>query len=338
MPFDAPNVFTSDDVLSMHSLPERLVVVGAGVIGCEYASIFASLDVAVELIDINDTALPFLDGEINQRLIAGLRERGVELHLGVTVEAASAESGRVSVTTTDGRAFTGDALLVSAGRIANTDNLGCEIAGVELGRKGRPVVNGSFQTSAPDIYAVGDVLGFPALASTAMEQGRVAAAHAFAADLTSRLDVMPADACAPYPLIPIGIYTVPSASMVGQTSEQVAESGRPYVVGRAPYSTRDRGLLIGDPNGMLKAGGRQRAPRGARRSRGRRAGRGADSHRSGPACTSAERSSTSCGRCLTSRPWRACTSEPRTTRSASFDVTQLAWPAREKASNLEGYV
>lgn len=252
IPFGEPGVYCSDTVLSMARLPERLIVVGAGVIGCEYASIFASLDVAVDLIDVNQTALPFLDAEINARLIAGLGERGVEVHLGVAVEQASAAGGRVSVTTGDGRELRGDALLFSGGRIANTDGLDAELAGVELGHKGRPVVNEVFQTSAPHVYAVGDVIGFPSLASTAMEQGRVAAAHAFAGDLGDRGDVMPIDACAPYPLIPIGIYTVPSASMVGQTEEQVAASGRPYVVGRAPYSTRDRGLLIGDPNGLLK--------------------------------------------------------------------------------------
>jgi NAD(P) transhydrogenase len=252
IPFAEPGVYCSDTVLSMERLPGRLIVVGAGVIGCEYASIFASLDVDVDLIDINPLALPFLDGEINARLVCGLRERGVALHLGAAVEAATASGGRVSVTLGDGRRLSGDALLFSGGRIANTDDLGADLAGVELGRKGRPVVNESFQTSAPHIYAVGDVIGFPSLASTAMEQGRVAAAHAFAGDLSDRLDVMPIDACAPYPLIPIGIYTVPSVSMLGLTEQQAAASGRPTVVGRAPYSSRDRGLLIGDPHGFLK--------------------------------------------------------------------------------------
>lgn len=252
IPFAEPDVYCSDTVLEMETLPERLIVVGAGVIGCEYASIFATLDVEVELIDGKPTALPFVDAEINGRLLDGMRERGVNTRFGVTVESARSSGGEVAVTTSDGREITGDALLFSGGRIANTERLGAAEIGVELGHKGRPVVDDNFQTSVPHIYAAGDVIGFPSLASTAMEQGRVVASHAFADELAERPDVMPLDACAPYPLIPLGIYTVPSVSMVGQTEAQVAASGRDYVVGRAPYATRDRGLLIGDPSGMLK--------------------------------------------------------------------------------------
>jgi NAD(P) transhydrogenase len=255
VPFDRPGVHTSDTVLEMERLPRSMAVVGAGVIGTEYASIFQALGVEVHLIDGRPRVLGFLDGEIHDRLLVELRERGMQTHLGQTVTGCRvAAAGAIEVATSGGATIACEALLFAGGRLANTEGLGLEEAGVVLGRHGRPVVDAMFRTSVPTIFAAGDVIGFPALASTGMEQGRVAVAAAFPLEeqAAGRPDVVPLDATFPYPLLPYGIYTIPSVSMVGQSEDQVAASGRRYVVGRASYADQDRGRLIGDPTGMLK--------------------------------------------------------------------------------------
>jgi len=254
VPFDQPGVHTSDSILEMDRLPRRMTVVGAGVIGTEYASIFQALGVEVHLIDGRPRVLGFLDGEIHDRLLLELRQRGMHTHLGDKVTACTVRApGAIEVRTGGGATIECEALLFCGGRIANTEGLGLEAAGVALGRHGRPVVDAMFRTSVPTIFAAGDVVGFPALASTGMEQGRVAVAAAFPlAEATERPDVLPLESTLPYPLLPYGIYTIPSVSMVGQTEEEVAASGRPHVVGRASYGDQDRGRLIGDPTGMLK--------------------------------------------------------------------------------------
>jgi NAD(P) transhydrogenase len=254
VPFEQPGVHTSDTILAMERLPRRMAVVGAGVIGTEYASIFQALGVEVHLIDTRPRVLGFLDGEIHDRLLLELRQRGMRTHLGQKVTGCRVRApGAIEVDTDGGATIACDALLFSGGRVANTEGLGLEEAGVALGRHGRPVVDAVFRTNVPTIFAAGDVIGFPALASTGMEQGRVAVAAAFPLDQAAdRPDVLPLDSTHPYPLLPYGIYTIPSVSMVGQTEEQVAESGRPYVVGRASYADQDRGRLLGDATGMLK--------------------------------------------------------------------------------------
>lgn len=257
VPFAAPNVHCTDTLLDMRELPKSMVIVGAGAIGAEYATIFANLDVEVHLLDTRPRVLPFLDAEIGDRLLAGMRKRGVRTHLGQAVtEARAPGPERAEVVTDKGEVIAAEVMLFSGGRLANTESLGLEQIGVEVGRRGRPVVNDNFQTTLDPIYAVGDVIGFPSLASTAMEQGRAAVAHALEAetgrDLSGRPDVIPLDSSSPYPLIPYGIYTIPSVSMVGQTEEQLAKTGRPYVVGRAAYGDQDRGQLLGDPDGLLK--------------------------------------------------------------------------------------
>lgn len=255
VPFDQPGIHTSESVLEMERLPRSMVVVGAGVIGTEYASIFQALGVEVHLIDGRPRVLGFLDGEIHDRLLVELGERGMRAHLGQTVTGCRvAAPGAIEVATSGGATIACEALLFAGGRLANTEGLGLEEVGVALGRHGRPVVDAMFRTSVPSIFAAGDVIGFPALASTGMEQGRVAVAAAFPLEeqAAGRPDVVPLDATFPYPLLPYGIYTIPSVSMVGQTEEQAAASGRPYVVGRAAYGDQDRGRLIGDPTGMLK--------------------------------------------------------------------------------------
>lgn len=255
IPFDEPNVHCSTTLLAMSELPRRLIVIGGGAIGSEYASIFAALDVEVTLIEGRETILPFLDAEIADRLIDSMRRRGVRMVLGGAVATAERAGGEIVVETDVGGRFKADALLFAGGRLANTETLGLEALGVELGRKGRPIVNASFQTTVENIYAAGDVIGFPALASTGAEQGKAAAAHAClegAISLKGRPDIIPLESCAPYELLPLGIYTIPSVSMVGLTEAQARAAGRDVVVGAAAYADRDRGRLLGDLSGMLK--------------------------------------------------------------------------------------
>jgi NAD(P) transhydrogenase len=245
VPFGEPGVHTSDTILEMEELPASITVVGAGVIGTEYAAIFQALGVEVHLIDGRPRVLGFLDHEIHDALLADLRARGVCTHLGESVRACRVLGPRaVEVDTDAGATVRTEALLFSGGRIANTEGLGLEGIGVAIGRHGRPVVDEGFRTSVPHVFAAGDVIGFPGLASTGMEQGRVAVASAFQFEDDH--------AGTPYPLIPYGIYTIPSVSMVGHTEEEIAASGRPYAVGRARYGEQDRGQLIGDSGGLLK--------------------------------------------------------------------------------------
>jgi NAD(P) transhydrogenase len=254
VPFDEPNVHCSDTILSLARLPRTMTVVGAGVIGTEYASIFQALGVEVHLVDGRTQVLGFLDSEIHDHLLADLRGRGMRTHLGEAVTACVASRGEVEVTTDRGTVVRSDALLFSGGRIANTDELGLGAIGVAVGRSGRPIVDEVFRTTVPHIFAAGDVIGFPALASTGMEQGRVAVAAAFRfeAEHAGRADVISLEGTMPYPILPYGIYTIPSVSMVGQTEDQLRASGRAYVVGRASYAAQDRGRMIGDTAGMLK--------------------------------------------------------------------------------------
>lgn len=255
IPFGQPGIYCSDTILSMDRLPRSLAVIGAGVIGTEYASVFQALGVDVHLIDGRTRVLGFLDAEIHDRLLAELRERGMHTHLGQEVTACRVHGpGEVEVTTNRGIVVRAEALLFSGGRLANTEELDLARIGVAVGRQGRPVVDAVFRTSVPHIYAAGDVIGFPALASTSMEQGRVAvsAAFRFEEDYGDRADLVPLESTIPYPALPYGIYTIPSVSMVGQTEEQVAASGREYVVGRAAYAGQDRGRLLGDATGLLK--------------------------------------------------------------------------------------
>jgi NAD(P) transhydrogenase len=254
VPFDQPGVHCSDTILTLSRLPRTLTVVGAGVIGTEYASIFQALGVEVHLVDGRPNVLGFLDAELHDRLLAELRARGMHTHLGEAVTGCTATSSGVEVTTDHGTHLRTEAMLFAGGRLANTDELGLEALGVTVGRHARPVVDATFRTSVPNIFAAGDVIGFPGLASTGMEQGRVAVAAAFRfeAEHAGRPDVVSLEDTMPYALLPYGIYTIPSVSMVGQTEEQVRASGRPYMVGRAFYSAQDRGRMLGDTTGMLK--------------------------------------------------------------------------------------
>ncbi|MSO76110.1 MAG: Si-specific NAD(P)(+) transhydrogenase [Alphaproteobacteria bacterium] len=245
IPFDRQRVFTSDDILALDTLPRTLAVIGAGVIGCEYATIFASLGVRVTVIDKRTRLLPFVDGEITDALAYHMRQNRVTLRLGeevASIELLDTDQGeRVRVKLASGKHIMMGAVLCCTGRTGATEWLDLGAAGVAVNNRGGIDVNEHYQTSVPHIYAVGDVVGFPSLASTSMEQGRLAACHAFGVKTNSS----PA-------LFPYGIYTIPEISFVGRSEEELTEAGIPYEVGKAAYREIARGQILGDSTGLLK--------------------------------------------------------------------------------------
>ncbi|MFN0069914.1 MAG: Si-specific NAD(P)(+) transhydrogenase [Chloroflexota bacterium] len=245
VPLDGQRIFTSDDVLRLDSLPKSLAVVGAGVIGCEYACLFSTLGVRVTLIDKRDQLLPFVDREISDMLAHHMREERVTLRLGEDVrgvEPIDTELGpRVRLCLKSGKEVVTERALYSVGRTGATDRLNLCAAGVRPDDRGRLRVNEQYKTEVPHIFGVGDVIGFPSLASTSMEQGRIAACHAFNVECVS----VPG-------LFPYGIYTIPEISMVGRTEEELTGANVPYEVGRASYREIARGQIIGDRTGLLK--------------------------------------------------------------------------------------
>jgi NAD(P) transhydrogenase len=243
VPFDHPQVVDADGVLELPRLPSSMIIVGGGVIGCEYASIFAEINVEVTLIQTGEAILPFVDPECRQQLVNAMRDRGVDVRLNRRVAAVEPRGERrVSVRLEGGEAIEADALLWAAGRKSNTEDLGLENAGVDLGDRGLVRVNEHYQTNVPNIYAAGDVIGFPALAATSMEQGRVAACHMFGIDFKKGLNR----------LMPIGLYTIPAISMVGMSHDEAAKAGCEVVIGRALYRYNARGRMLGDEQGLLK--------------------------------------------------------------------------------------
>src|SRR5262245_44970550 len=245
IPFDGQRIFISDDILRLEHLPRTIAVIGAGVIGCEYASIFAALGVRVTLIDKRPRLLSFVDAEIMETLAYHLRQNRVTLRLGEEVsgiEPIVDEHGpRVKIQLASGKQIVSEQALYSIGRTGATQELNLPAAGLAPDPRGRLNVNASYQTSVPHIYAVGDLIGFPSLASTSMEQGRLAACHAFGVPATSVPE-----------LFPYGIYTIPEISTVGRTEEELTEQGIAYEVGKAQYREIARGQIIGDSSGLLK--------------------------------------------------------------------------------------
>jgi NAD(P) transhydrogenase len=242
--FDGQHIFVSDDILHIDKIPKTLAVIGGGVIGLEYASIFAALGVRVTLVDKYQRLLPFVDAEIIEALTYHLRENRVTLRLGEEVsgiEQIENEHGeRVKIHLASGKQILAEKALYSIGRTGSTATLNLP-SEVECDSRGRIKVNAHFQTAVPNIYGVGDVIGFPSLASTSMEQGRLATCHAFGVETKS----VPA-------LFPYGIYTIPEISMVGRTEEELTQAGIPYEVGKAHYKEIARGQIIGDLTGLLK--------------------------------------------------------------------------------------
>jgi NAD(P) transhydrogenase len=242
VPINNRTIFNSDQVFCMQSIPKTLIVVGGGVIGVEYASMFAALGVRVILIEKQPRLLEFADQEIVEALCYHLRDHFVTLRLNEEVESVEeAEDGRVLANLQSKKKISGDALLYSVGRQGNVDDLNLAAAGLEADNRGRIRVDDHYRTKQPHILAVGDVIGFPSLASVSMEQGRMAVAFAFGAEADSD----PAN-------YPYGIYTVPEISFVGKTEEQLTEADVPYEVGVAYYREIARGQIRGDTTGRLK--------------------------------------------------------------------------------------
>jgi NAD(P) transhydrogenase len=239
--FDGKRVLDSDGLLHLEFLPRSLVVVGAGVIGIEYASMFAAVGSKVTVVEQRDRMLDFCDSEIVESLKFHLRDLSVSFRFGEKV--ASVESGDNGTVTTlvSGKRIPADAVMYSAGRQGATDELHLEEAGLEADNRGRISVDDNYLTTVKHIYAVGDVIGFPALAATSMEQGRLAAYHAFGEPVNSLLGLQP-----------IGIYTIPEISYCGQTEDSLTSSSVPYEVGISRYRELARGQIIGDSYGMLK--------------------------------------------------------------------------------------
>src|SRR6202045_202743 len=243
IPVDGQRIFDSDQVHLIEEIPRELIVVGAGIIGLEYASMFAALGVKVTLLDLRPTLLDFVDHEIIESLCFQLRQLGTVFRLGEKVVQVGfdEERDRVFAKLESGKIVRGQALLYTIGRQANSDQMNIEAAGITADARGKLVVNEHFQTNVPHIYAAGDVIGFPALASTSMEQGRLSSCHMFGAPS----EHMPE-------LFPYGIYTIPEISMVGQTEETLTANKVPYEVGLAKYSELAKSMMLGDEAGMLK--------------------------------------------------------------------------------------
>ena len=245
IPLDGRRIFLSDDLLQLDHLPRTLTVVGAGVIGLEYACIFATLGVRVTVIDKRRRLLPFVDAEIIDSLTYHLNQQRAIMRLGEEVdriEPITDELGeRVKIHLMSGKQIVTQMALYSIGRTGATRSLNIEAAGLQTDERGLLKVNEHYQTNIPNIYAVGDVIGFPSLASTSMEQGRLAACHAFGVPTQSAPE-----------LFPYGIYTIPEISTVGRNEEELTEQGIPYEVGKAQYREIARGQIIGDQTGLLK--------------------------------------------------------------------------------------
>lgn len=240
-PWHDARLFESDTILSIPELPRTMLIIGGGVIGSEYACIFAALGVKVVLVDGRDRLLGFLDAEISTVLQNAMRSMGIELLLGDQVESLSSGEKIEAILKNAGtRSF--DAVLAAAGRQGNTSDMGLEKIGLQPDKRGLLKVNEHYQTALPHIYAAGDVIGFPALASTSMEQGRIAMCHAF--DLRYKTDLAR--------ILPLGIYTIPECSSAGESEESLREKKIPYVVGRTSYSQNSRGFIIGEDDGFLK--------------------------------------------------------------------------------------
>jgi NAD(P) transhydrogenase len=264
LPFDDPDVDDSDSILRMDRLPESLAVIGGGVIGCEYASMFAALGARVTLIEPRNELLSFLDADMSEALRVAMLGNGIDVRLGTGAGKVQRVGDYLVVELTypspdhigrgpafkmpEGKAgatrgeLAVEKLLFAAGRSGATASLGLEAAGVKLGKRGYVEVDKDYRTTVPSIYAAGDVIGFPALASTSMEQARCAVCHAFGFTYKAQVSE----------LLPYGIYTIPEVSCVGLSEEDAVARGTEVVVGKAFYKHNARGLIIGDKDGMVK--------------------------------------------------------------------------------------
>ncbi len=246
IPFDGETVVDSDTLLTLASIPARMVVIGGGVIGCEYAGTFAALGVRVTLVNARERLLTQLDAEVSDALCAEMTRRlGVQVMLNAEVREVRVDTDGNRVATVvlnDGTELTADCVLYSIGRSGATDELGLEEAGVRTNQRGFILVDENYRTTVPSIFAAGDVIGFPALASTSMEQARVAMCHAF--DLRYKQRV--------HAVLPYGVWTVPEVAMVGETEETARAKELSYEVGKTTFRSNMRGQIIGDLDGFVK--------------------------------------------------------------------------------------
>jgi NAD(P) transhydrogenase len=242
--FEDDRICDSDEILHLARMPKTLIVVGGGVIGSEYACTFAALGTKVHVVDGRGSLLPVLDDEVSLALSQSMEGLGIVFHWNERVTSCEAPSGAGDVTLklSSGASLSADTVLVAAGRTSNTESLRLALAGVTLGKRGLIPVDAQYRTNVPHIYAVGDVIGAPALAATGVEQARVAMSHAF--DLGFKSEVAP--------ILPYGIYTIPEVSMAGETEASLREKKVDYVAGKAPYRENARGQIIGDRSGFLK--------------------------------------------------------------------------------------
>ena len=241
IPFDGEMILDSDEVLHFSKMPRTLTVIGGGVIGVEFATIFSALDVSVTLIEERPTILDFCDSEIIDEFQHKLRDRGMVLRLEERVEAINKTRGKVITTLASGKIVQSDMLLFAAGRVGATDKLELAKAGLCADKRGRVSVNETFQTEIKNIYAAGDIIGFPSLAATSMVQGRLAACHMFKHEYRNKLEYFP-----------YGIYAVPEISMVGATEKELKQLNIPYETGVARFRELARGQILGLRDGMLK--------------------------------------------------------------------------------------
>lgn len=243
IPFDGRVVMDSDDVLTLAQIPRRLVVIGGGVIGCEYAGIFAALGVRVTLINSRERLLMQLDTDLSDALRVEMTRRlGVQVVLDGAVSGVRVEGDLATVTLGDGRELVADCVLYCAGREGNITGLGLETAGVQVNQRGFVTVDASYRTSQPTIFAAGDIVGFPALASTAMEQARVAMCHAF--DLRYKMAMSN--------VLPYGVWTVPEIATVGLGEDEAHAKGVRVEIGKSSFRANARGQIIGDLEGFVK--------------------------------------------------------------------------------------
>ncbi len=240
--FDDEHVRDADGILAIERLPDVLAIVGGGVIGCEYACMFAALGAEVHLIDARERLLAFLDPEMGERLAEAMTRLGVHLHLERTTERVERAGDDLLCTLSAGDHIAADTVLVASGRSGNTAGLGLEDLGIEIDRRGHVVVDDRFRTAVPSVVAAGDVIGFPALASVSMEQARVAICAAFGFEYKQEVSS----------LLPYGIYTIPEVSCVGLGEDEATAQGIDVVAGRALYRDNVRGQIEGDRDGMVK--------------------------------------------------------------------------------------
>jgi NAD(P) transhydrogenase len=242
IPFDDPDVLDSETAGALDRPLQSLVVVGGGAVACEYASIFQALGAAVVLVDRGPRLLPFLDADISDLLADIFSDRGMRVLSSTGVAGVTRADGALWVETSTGEAFRTQKVIFAAGRTGNTEQLGLKEAGVAIDDRGRILVDEHYETSVPGIYAAGDVIGPPALASVSMEQGRVAACYAMGIPFKQTVD----------PLTPFGVYTIPECAMVGLTQQQAHEAGIEHEVGVARFEDNSRAAIAGSGEGALK--------------------------------------------------------------------------------------